>query len=116
MVRGRRIPQRGDIWHIDLDPALGSEQRGSRPALILSPAPFNRLGLFLACPITQGGEFARTHGFTVSLSGTGTTTQGVILVHQARMLDYRERNARFVEHAPDEITEDVLARVAALLE
>lgn len=70
----RNIPDRGDILHISLDPTVGKEQQGSRYALVLSPAAFNGFGLALVCPITQGGGFAREHGFAVSMMNTGTRT------------------------------------------
>jgi len=84
--------------------------------LVLSPAAFNRFGLVLSCPVTQGGEFAREHGFAVSLAGTGMKTQGVVLCHRVRTLDYRERRARWVESVPAEVVEEVLARVRTLLD
>lgn len=112
----RGIPERGDIFQIDLDLTKGREQRGKRLVLVLTPSLFNRFGIMLACPITQGGEFAREHGFAVSLTGSGTRTQGVVLCHQARTLDYRERGAVWVESLPEPIVEDVLARLRTLLE
>jgi mRNA-degrading endonuclease toxin of MazEF toxin-antitoxin module len=99
-----------------LDPARGREQRGKRLVLVLSVSEFNRFGLILACPITQGGEFAREHGFAVSLSGAGTGTQGVVLCHQARTLDYKERASQWTETLPEELVEEVLARVRTLLD
>jgi mRNA interferase ChpB len=112
-----RVPDRGDILHIDLEPTRGKEQQGMRYALVLSAAAFNQLtGLVLACPITQGGGFARTHGFAVPLTGTGTTTQGVVLCHQVRVLSYAERNARVIETAPTSVVDDVIARVQTLLD
>ena len=112
----RGVPDRGDILHIDLDPVKGREQQGKRFVLVLTPAVFNRFGLMLACPVTQGGAFAREHGFAVSLSGAGSRTQGVALCHQVRTLDYRERNADWVESLPADFVEDVLARVRTLLD
>ena len=112
----RGIPERGDILHIDLDPTKGREQRGKRFILVLSPAEFNRFGLILACPITQGGAFAREHGFAVSLSAAGMRTQGVVLCHQVRTLDYKERNGKLVEALPEEQVDEVLARVRTLLD
>jgi mRNA interferase ChpB len=112
----RGIPDRGDILHTDLDPAKGREQRGKRFVLVLSIADFNRFGLTLVCPVRQGGEFAREHGFAVSLSGAGTRTQGVVLCHQVRTLDYKERDGKWVESLPEEIVEEVLARVRTLLD
>jgi mRNA interferase ChpB len=75
----RGVPDRGDILHVNFDPTVGREQHGQRYALVLSPAAFNQFGLALVCPITQGGAFAREHGFAVSLMSAGTRTQGVIL-------------------------------------
>ena len=112
----RRIPARGDIWHIDLDPTKGSEQQGARPAVVLSPSTFNRLGLILACPVSQGGDYAREKGFAVPLMGCGSATQGVVLCHQPRTLDYKRRNARFIESLPEDITADIIARVQTLLD
>ncbi len=112
----RRIPERGDIWHIDLEPVRGSEQRGARPVLVLTREAFNRRGLMMVCPVTQGGAYARDAGFAVSLSGTGGETQGVVLVHQARMLSWADRSPRYIELLPDFVVDDVIARIGALLE
>ena len=79
--------QRGDVFHVDLDPIQGREQAGARYVLIVSRREFNVLGTPLVCPVTQGGNFARMAGFAVSLSGAGTQTQGVVLCNQPRVLD-----------------------------
>jgi len=59
---------------------------------------------------------AREHGFAVSLMGSGTRTQGVVLCHQVRTLDPRERKAVFLETLPTLITEEILARVRSLFD
>lgn len=107
---------RGDIWHVDLNPIRGREQANRRYVLILTAREFNQLGTPIVAPITMGGNFARTQGFTVSLSGAGTNAAGVILCHQLRALDLRARNGTFSEKAPEFIVDDVLAKVAALFE
>ena len=107
---------RGDIVNVPLDPTVGHEQRGTRPALVLTTKEFNRLGDVLVAPITQGGDFARYAGFAVTLSGTGCKTQGVALVNKIRMLDLAARKARKVERAPQEVIDDALARLVALLD
>jgi len=112
----RGIPDRGDVLNLDLDPAKGHEQRGRRPVLVLSVSEFNRFGVILACPITQGGGFAREHGFAVPLSGAGTRTQGVVLCHQVRTVDYKERGSEFLESLPGDLVEEVLARVRTLVD
>lgn len=107
---------RGDIWHVDVDPTKGREQAGRRYVLILTPREFNRLGTPIVAPITVGGQHARMQGFTVSLSGAGTHVTGVVLCHQIRALDMQARNGKFSEKGPDFITDDVLAKVTALFE
>ena len=106
---------RGDIVSVPLDPALGHEQRGTRPGLVLTTKAFNKLGDVLVAPITQGGDFARYAGFAVTLTGTGCKTQGVALVNKIRMLDLAARKARRIERAPQEVIDDALARLEALL-
>ena len=107
---------RGDVFHVDLNPVQGREQAGARYVLIVSPKAFNLFGTPLVCPITQGGNFARHAGFAVSLSGAGMQVQGVVLCNQPRVLDLQARKARFVEKAPDFITDEVLAKLSTLIE
>jgi mRNA interferase ChpB len=107
---------RGDVVHVPLDPAMGHEQRGTRPALVLTTREFNRLGDVLVAPITQGADYSRHAGFAVSLVGTGCKTQGVALVNKIRMLDLSARKARKVERAPQVVIDDALGRLTAILE
>ena len=110
------IFDRGDIVSVPLDPAMGHEQRGTRPALVLTTKEFNKLGDVLVAPITQGGDFARYAGFAVSLASTGCKTQGVALVNKIRMLDLTARKARRIERAPQVVIDEALGRLAALLD
>lgn len=113
----RPVFQRGDLIRVSLNPVVGREQQGDfRPALVLSSREFNALGMVLVAPISQGANFARTAGFTVSLSGSGTATQGVILINQVRMMDLAGRSAQFVERAPGEVIADALARLQAIID
>jgi mRNA interferase ChpB len=107
---------RGDIVSVPLDPAMGREQRGTRPALVLTTKEFNKLGDVLVAPITQGGDFARYAGFAVTLTGTGCKTHGVALVNKIRMLDLAARKARKVERVPQVVIDDAIARLVALLD
>lgn len=95
----------------DFDPAAGHEQKMKRPALILSPEPFNKkIKLVLVAPITST---VRGHGFEVELTDTRTT--GVVLCHQVKVIDYGARGVRFVENAPSAIIADALAKVRLLV-
>ncbi|PWE57707.1 pemk protein [Metarhizobium album] len=107
---------RGDIWFADLEPTRGREQAKARYVMIVSPRGFNQLGVQLIAPISSGGEFARSRGFTVSLSGAGTKATGVVLCHQIRTVDLKARGGRFEEKAPEFIVREVLARLSALFE
>ena len=42
--------------------------------------------------------------------------QGVVLVHQFRMIDPSQRGLTLIEQAPDDLVEEVRARVAAMLD
>ena len=66
--------------------------------------------------ITTGGGFARRRGFAVSLDNAGTATTGIIRCDQPRVLDLAARNGRRVESVPEPIMEDVLARLATILQ
>ena len=112
------MPERGDILSLNLDPTFGTEQQGRRPVLALSPWAFNRRsGLVLVCPISQGGRFARENRFAVALAAGGTRTQGIILCHQLRSIDYKAkpRDVRFVERAPEPIVQEALALAQTLV-
>ena len=114
--RRTSVIQRGDVWLVNLDPTAGHEQRGTRPVLVISPAPFNELtGTPVVLPITTGGSFARRRGFAVSLENAGTRTTGVIRCDQPRVLDLGARDGRRLESAPATVVEEVLARLAAIL-
>jgi mRNA interferase ChpB len=113
----RGIPARGDILELSLDPTKGHETRGTRPVLVLSADAFNRAsGLLLVAPITQGGTASRETGFSVTLMGSGTKTQGVVLCDQTRTIDARARAFKRIEKAPAALVEEALDAVRSILE
>jgi len=112
-----RVMKRGEIWLVSLDPTSGHEQQGRRPMLIVSPEAFNKITkLPIILPITSGGQFARTAGFAVPLTGAGTKTTGIIRCDQPRALDLAARGGRKLESTPDAIMDEVLAKLATLIE
>lgn len=107
--------KRGDIYLVKLDPTKGRHQRGYHPVLIVSPAEFNNATkLPVTLPITTGGEFAKRIGFAVPLSGLKTT--GVVRCDQPRVLDLVARKGKKVETLPQDILDEVLARVATIFQ
>lgn len=106
------IPDRGDIVYLDFNPTKGHEQRGYRPALIISPAAYSeKSSLALFCPITSQ---QKGYPFEVSLPEE-LQTHGVILVDQIRSLDWRVRQIKFVETVSLEVIAEVQAKIAPLI-
>jgi mRNA-degrading endonuclease toxin of MazEF toxin-antitoxin module len=109
--------KRGEIWLVSLDPTSGHAQKRRCPVLIVSPEPFNRITkLPIVLPITSGGNFARTAGFAVPLTGAGTNTTGVVRCDHPRTLDLAARGGRRLESIPDAIIDEVLARIVPIFE
>ena len=49
----RYVPEAADIVWLEFDPQAGHEQKGHRPALVLSPAAYNgKAGLMVCCPLS----------------------------------------------------------------
>lgn len=108
---------RGDIYLVSLDPTSGHEQQGMRPVLIVSPGAFNRFTKTpVVLPITSSGSFARTAGFAVPLKGAGTRTAGVVRCDQPRALDIASRHGWKLESVPSAVMDEVLAKLATILE
>ena len=108
----RYVPRKGDLITLSFDPQAGHEQSGRRPALVVSNDLFNRhTGLAIVCPITNT---ARGFPFHLPVPATSSLT-GFVMVEQVKSVDWATRRARFVERAPSEFVEDVLALIDACL-
>lgn len=116
MVR-KQLPDRGDIYHLDLRPSSGREQTGRHYVLILTGRDYNATHLPYVAPITTVGNASRAGGTFVSLVGAGTSVTGIIQLDQVKAVDIAARNgSRTGEAAPAHIMDDVLARLAAIFE
>lgn len=106
------VPDRGDIAWLDFSPQAGHEQAKRRPAIVLSGRRYNvGLGFALVCPITTQ---LKGYVFEVPLPDA-TRTIGAVLADRVRSFDWRARGIEFLERAPQEVIDEVLARIAALL-
>lgn len=106
------VPDRGDIIWIDFNPQSGHEQAERRPALVLSPAAYNRLsGLALMCPIISR---EKGYPFEVRLPGNSPVS-GAVLADHVKSADWRARNATFIAAAPSTILAEVQMKIAPLL-
>jgi mRNA interferase MazF len=100
------IPERGDLIWITLDPQAGHEQKGRRPALVLSPKSYNgKVGLAILCPITSQ---VKGYPFEVVIP-EGLGIEGV------KSLDWQIRRAEFQTRLPDQVVEEVLQKLATVL-
>jgi len=112
VVSRQTAPDRGDVVWITMNPALGHEQKGRRPAFVVSPRAYNaKVGLAVMCPITSQ---QKGYPFEVPLP-PDLPLSGVVLADQVKSLDWRERRAEVIGAMPPELLADVLARIEALL-
>ena len=107
------VPDRGDLVWLEFTPQSGSELRGRRPALVLSPKSYNgKVGLALFCPLTSK---VKGYPFEVELPD-GYAVSGVILSDQVKSLDWRSRKARLIDRVSSDVIAMVIARVLPLVE
>ena len=81
------VPDAGDILWLDFTPQAGHEQAGRRPALVMSPAIYNRIGMMVCVPLTTR---IKGNPFEVPIAGAPAN---VALADQVRNLNWKARNA-----------------------
>ena len=108
----RYIPRKGDFVAVTLDPQSGHEQRGRRPALVVSNTLFNEhTGLAIVCPLTNTD---RRFPFHVAVTDDPAVT-GFVMVEQVKSIDFRSRKARCIGRATDGVLEEVLSILDACI-
>lgn len=120
MARRTYFPDRGDFVHLNFSPSAGHEMADRHSALVLSTASFSRItGFALVCPITSA---MRPWPFHVLVQkGILPAKQGLevasnVATDQVKSVDCREREIEFVCKAPEEILDEVLAKVRAIID
>ncbi|RIZ65696.1 MAG: type II toxin-antitoxin system PemK/MazF family toxin [Methylococcales bacterium] len=107
------IPEQGDIIWLSFDPSSGKEIIKRRPAYVISRKLFNEhTGLALVAPISST---IRGIKLEVVLDD-GLNTQGAILIHQVKSLDFIEREANFIEHVSQATIEQVKALLKVIMD
>ena len=102
------IPEQGDLITLSFDPQSGHEQKGRRPALVISNFVFNKAtNLAIVCPITNTN---RRIPFHLPLPASSSLT-GYVMAEQVKSIDFNSRGVRFIERAPAELVEDVIGIV-----
>jgi mRNA interferase MazF len=106
------IPQKGDFVAVTFDPQSGHEQRGRRPALVVSNTLFNEhTGLAIVCPLTNTG---RGYPFHVAVVNDPEVT-GFVMVEQVKSIDFHARKAKRIGRASDSVLEEVLSILDACI-
>ena len=106
------IPKQGDIIAITFDPQAGHEQRGRRPALVVSKDLFNKsTGLAIVCPITNTD---RGFPFHVPIPEASKLT-GFVMVEQVKSVDFQARRVKRIERQNDELLSEVLSILDACM-
>ncbi len=112
MVTVKYIPQKGDFVVVTFNPQSGHEQKGRRPALVVSNNLFNKhTGFALVCPITNTN---RKYPFHVAISKS-TKLSGLVMVDQIKSIDYITRKVKFIDKAPSNILNEVLSILDAII-
>ena len=111
-MKASYVPRQGDVVSLNFDPQSGHEQRGRRPALVVSKDAFNKgTGMAVCCPVTNTD---RRVPFHVPMSRR-TSLTGFVMCEQVKSLDFRSRQMKLIERAPAALLEDVLAIIDASL-
>ncbi len=98
------------IW-LDLDPGKGHEQKGRRPALVLSSKNYNnKTGLALVAPITSK---SKQYLFEVPIKLDGVAS--VVLADHSRNISWRNRNSEYITGSDNEVTVMTIRKLIALL-
>jgi len=106
------VPDRGDIVWLQFNSQAGQEQAGHRPALVLSPASYNRRsGLMLCCPMTSQ---RKGYPFEVVIE-VDTDRESVVLADHVKCLDWKVRKAVKKGTASIDVIAETLSKLQALL-
>lgn len=103
------VPEAGDIVWLHFSPQAGHEQAGHRPAVVLTPASYNRIGLMLCCPMTTK---RKGYPFEVPINDD---RQSAVLSDQVKSLDWRARKAQRKGQVSDEELAQVRGKAVALI-
>ena len=106
------VPRKGDFITLSFDPQSGHEQRGRRPALVVSNDLFNKhTGLCIACPVTNT---RRGYPFHVVVPD-GEPVTGVVMVDQVRSIDFGARRVKLLGKGPSSLVDEVLSILDACI-
>lgn len=111
MVRRNYIPERADIVWLSLDPVLGHEEAGRRPALVLSPREYNRkTSMAVCCPITKSVK-----GYAFEVEVMIDKLKCAVLVDQIKALDWSKRKCEYISLCQNSVFLEVQRKIIELI-
>lgn len=89
MARLLSYPKRGDLFLVSFDPAVGSEVRKTRPAVIIQNDIANEFSpvTIVAAITSKFGPKLRPTEALISVGETGLSQPSVVLLNQLRSVD-----------------------------
>jgi mRNA interferase MazF len=112
MVEKKYFPRRGDIVWLNFNSQSGHEQKGKRPAVVISPKEYNeKTGLGLFCPIASK---IKNYPFEVKIENKKIS--GVILSDQIKSLDWKTRELEFITKISPEKIDEVIGKIGVLID
>ncbi len=111
------LPSEGDVIEIDTQKSsLGHEQRGRRPALVVSIPSFQETGFAIVCPVTTRASTAIKPRSDLEVPiPAGFDVSGLILSQHVRSIDLKARNSVVLAHLPRATLLQVRARLKLFL-
>lgn len=106
------IPKQGDIVFLDFTPTKGHEQKGYRPAVVISNDVFNvNTKMVILCPITSNNKDFPTH----YLLKDSKKINGSVLCEHIRSIDYEIRNLKYIEKTSSRDFKNIIDLIEACL-
>ncbi len=101
-----------EIFLADLNPVIGSEQKGKRPVLVVSDEVFNSvMPVVTILPLTSLKKGRRIYPNEVLLPKGigGLSTDSIILAHQIRTIS-KQRLGKLLGNVNDNLTQESIAQ------
>ena len=98
------VPRKGDFIALTFDPQSGHEQRGRRPALVVSNDLFNE---HTGCASSAPSPVRTVASPSTSRFRPDQPVAGFVMVEQVKSVDFRARKAKYIGQAPRQVLEEV---------
>ena len=113
-----RIPQQGDVYSIDDDPASIEREKKKHCFVVITPEAINALGISMSVPVVSAAVFAENMGLIVPVSVQSTLSFAVC--NQVRSFDVQARvqmgKACYMESLDKKLISEIVNRFISVIE